>query len=62
MFIFSKQITALKSYDLKAVTYMIRGKMMSCFVFVGYSQPIYKYILTRREKKVKEIFKKFFKS
>ena len=27
----NKKITALK-YDSKAVTYMIRGKMMSCFM------------------------------
>ena len=39
-----KTITALESYESKAVTYMIRGKMMSLFIRCC-PQLIYKYIL-----------------
>ncbi len=40
---------------------MIRGKMMSFVRYLGYPQPIYKYILSRLSKKVKKFFKKFLK-
>ncbi len=39
---------------------MIRGKMMSKFVF-RFPQPIYKYILSCNLKKVKKKFKKIFR-
>jgi len=55
---FQKTITASKSYDSEAITYMIRGKMMSCFRSVV-PQLIYEYILTFFSKKVKRIFKFF---
>ncbi len=40
---------------------MIRGKMMSYFTYRRCPQPIYKYILSRFDKKVKKFFKEFLK-
>ena len=51
----AKTITALKSYDSKAVTYMIRGKMMSlliCCVATTYLQ-VYFSISCRKSKENK---------
>jgi len=44
-----KKITALVSCDIKAVTYMIRGKMMSFFTSV-YRTDLQIYSITRRQK------------
>ena len=53
-----KMITASDSYESKAITYMIRGKMMSIFVF-SCPQLIYKYILAYSTKKVNKMQHKF---
>jgi len=50
----NKKIIAPRFYNLRATTYMIRGKMMSDFTYRLLPQPIYKYILSRIKEKVKK--------
>ena len=52
-------ITALESYDSKAVTYMIRGKMMSIVILGGLSPTDLQIYYNAFEKKSKR-FEKFF--